>query len=339
VADLVALDARVDLVACDAADRAALRGVIDGIAEEHPLTAVVHAAGTLDDAIVPSLTPEHIEHVLRPKSDGAWHLHELTRHLDLSAFVVFSSVLGVLGEPGQANYAAANTVLDALARHRRARGLPALSLGWGFWEERSGMTGHMAETDLARLRRNGIAPLPTKDALALFDAALGAQEPVLFPVRLDETALAVRDDVPPPLRGLVAPATNGRHGTLRKAGRAAERNGEAHSRENGDRPSLAERLTAMTAAERHDVLLELVCAEAATVLGQSDGPLRPDMTFRELGVDSLSGLELRNRLNNATGLRLRTSVTTDNPTPLLLARFLRGELSARENVPERMGGS
>ena len=338
-AELAALGAEVDLAACDVTDRESLRRVIDGVPADRPLTAVVHAAGTLDDAIVPSLTPERLAKVLRPKADGAWHLHELTGHLDLAAFVLFSSVLGVLGEPGQANYAAANTVLDTLARHRRARGLPATSLGWGFWAQRSGMTGHMAEADLARLRRNGIDALATEDALRLFDTALGAEEPVLVPVTLDTDALAARDEVPVVLRGLVEPAA-GRVRPVRKVRATVERNGGAARREQGgDGPSLVERLTSMTEAERDEALLKLVCAEAATVLGQAAETLAPDTTFRELGVDSLTGLELRNRLNNSTGLRLRASLTTDNPTPSLLARFLGGELSALSTRDKERGMS
>ena len=318
-AELGKLGAEVDLVACDVADREALRRVITAIPGDRPLTAVVHAAGTIDDVTVSSLSPERLAGVLRPKADGAWHLHELTERLDLAAFVLFSSVIGVLGDAGQANYAAANTVLDALARYRHARGLPATSLDWGVWAERSAMTGHLRELDLARLRRSGIAPLPTADALRLFDAALDAAEPVLVPVRLDEAGLAANDDVPPLLRGLAVP-TPAR--PTRKAPRV-ERN-------SGGR-SLAERLVGMAPAERDDVLLRLVCSEAAAVLGQAEGALAPDTMFRELGVDSLTGLELRNRLSGSTGLRLRASVTTDNPTPSALARFLAGEVATLRN--------
>jgi len=334
--ELGALGAQVDLVACDVADRGSLQRVIAQVPGDHPLTAIVHAAGTLDDAIMPSLTPERLASVLRPKSDGAWYLHELTQHLDIAAFVLFSSVVGVLGEPGQANYAAANTVLDALAQHRRARGLPATSLDWGVWEQRSGMTGHMAETDLARLRRSGIAPLSTRDALRLFDAALGAEEPVLVPVCLDGAGLAAQDEVPLLLRGLATPTTAGRARPGRKARHMSGRGGDAHTGQRSDSRSLAERLARMTAAERDDILLKLVCSEAATVLGQAEGTLAPDRTFRELGVDSLTGLELRNRLSNSTGLRLRASVTTDNPTPSAFARFLGGELSAQEDGHEHL---
>ncbi len=315
-AELAEAGVHVDLVAADVTDRRSLDSLIARVPREHPLTAVVHAAGTLDDAIAASLTPERLAGVLRPKSDGAWHLHELTRHLDLAAFVLFSSVVGVLGEPGQANYAAANAVLDGLAWYRQAAGLPATSLDWGVWEQRSGMTGHLAQTDLDRLRRSGITPLPTGEALAMFDAALGAHDPVLVPVGLDGAGLAGQDNVPYLLRGLVrtaaAPAASGPASAPARSG------------------SLAQRLAGVPTAERDEVLLTLVCAEAAIVLGHSEGTLAPDSTFRELGVDSLTGLELRNRLNNSTGLRLRASITTDHPTPAALGRYLGGELAALE---------
>ncbi len=319
MAELSGLGAEVTVVTCDVADREALERAIASVPASRPLTAVVHAAGMLDDATVESLTAERLAAVLAAKSDGAWHLHELTRHLDLAAFVLFSSVVGVLGEAGQANYAAANAVLDALARLRRASGLPAIALDWGVWAERSGMTGHLSDGDLTRLRRGGIAPLPTGDALRLFDAALGACEPVLVPVLLDRTALGGRDD-PPLLRGLAMAAVPGPAG-------------------QGNGHPLASGLAGLTIAERDEALLKLVCAEAATVLGQAAAALTPDSTFRELGVDSLTGLELRNRLSNSTGLRLRASLTTDNPTPGALARFLGSALAAGENGKGKTGST
>ncbi|WP_159059962.1 MDR/SDR family oxidoreductase, partial [Streptomyces scabiei] len=203
--ELAALGAEVSVVACDAADRDRLTEVLAGIPAQHPLTFVVHAAGVLDDAVVSSLTTEQLERVLRPKTDAAVNLDELTRDHDLAAFVLFSSAAALLGGGGQANYAAANAALDALAARRRAEGLPGLSIGWGMWEERSGMTGHLGDVDLRRMSRSGVTPLTSEEGLALFDAALRSEDAYLLAARLDTGALRAGggQDVPALLGGLV----------------------------------------------------------------------------------------------------------------------------------------
>ncbi|KIF04377.1 polyketide synthase, partial [Streptomyces sp. RSD-27] len=190
---LSALGAQVTWAACDVADRDALAALLASVPAERPLTAVVHTAAVLDDGVVDLLTPERVDRVLRPKVEGALHLHELTRHLDLSAFVLFSAAAGTLGGAGQANYAAANVFLDALARHRRARGLTALSLVWGMWAEERGMAGRLTEAERARAARGGVAPLSAREGLELFDLALAADdEPVLLPVGIDLPTLRSR---------------------------------------------------------------------------------------------------------------------------------------------------
>lgn len=205
--ELTALGAQVEVVACDAADREALGALLAGIPVDAPLTGVVHTAGVLDDGLIGELTPERTESVLRPKVDAAWNLHELTQHLDLSAFVLFSSASGVLGAPGQANYAAASTFLDALAEHRHAHGLPALSLAWGLWSERSDLTRKLTETDLRRMSREGLPPMSSEQGVALFDVVGAAETPVVIPVALDTKKVAAAGEVPAILRGLVrAPA-------------------------------------------------------------------------------------------------------------------------------------
>ncbi|MGW6598922.1 SDR family NAD(P)-dependent oxidoreductase [Streptomyces sp. NPDC055036] len=308
--ELVALGAEVDVVACDVADREAVAGLL----AEHEVSAVVHTAGVLDDGTIGSLTPERIDTVFRPKVDAAWNLHELTKDLDLSAFVLFSSVAGLLGAPGQGNYSAANTFLDALAQHRRAAGLPATSLAWGLWAEASGMTGQLDDADLKRMSRGGLLPLRTAEGLALFDAAGSTGRALLAPAPLDLPALQRQARTHPVahiLRGLV-------RGTVR---RTADAGSVAES-------AFAHSLAAMTAAEREKALLDLVLGHVAMVLGHSSAhAIAPDRAFRELGFDSLTAVELRNLLNAVTELRLPTTLVFDYPTPAALAAFLDAELA------------
>ncbi|MFH9405381.1 SDR family NAD(P)-dependent oxidoreductase, partial [Streptomyces sp. NPDC017638] len=311
--ELAGLGAEVTVAACDVADRDALAAVLDSIPAAHPLTAVVHAAGVLDDALVESLTPERLAAVWEPKARAAWNLHELTRERDLTAFVLFSSAAGTLGSPGQANYAAANTFLDALAVHRRALGLPATSLAWGYWAEPSGMTGHLTGADQDRLTRAGVVPLATDHALSLFDAALATGRAALAPVRLDLSVLAGAPAVPAALKGLVS----------RKAARRPARHG-----------AIADRLRSLPEAERLRAALDLVTADTAAVLGHREpGAVRDRQPFKDLGFDSLTSVELRNRLNTATGLRLPATVTFDHPTPRQLAEHLLSEILGGGAVP------
>ncbi|MBZ6477419.1 type I polyketide synthase, partial [Streptomyces griseocarneus] len=327
-AELAALGADVLTVACDVADRDALAAVLAAIPAEHPLTAVVHAAGVTDDGIVSALSPERVDRVLRPKVDAALNLHDLTRHTDLSAFVLFSSVSATLGGAGQANYAAANSFLDALAQRRRAAGLPALSLAWGLWAEGSGMTGKLDPADLARIRRMGLAAMDSAEGLALFDAACAADGDVLFPVRLDTAGLRARaadGDVPALLRGLVAAPT-----------RRVRTSRQADGDTTADRASsnLAQSLAGLGGAEQERALLELVRKQIATVLGHaSPEQIEPERAFKELGFDSLTAVELRNLLNAASGTRLPATLVFDHPNPIALARYLRGELLGAQGTP------
>ncbi|MBT2386230.1 type I polyketide synthase, partial [Streptomyces sp. ISL-11] len=309
-AELVALGASVTTAACDVADRDALAALLDAVPAEHPLTAVVHAAGVLDDATVGSLTPERLEKVFRPKAEAARHLHELTQKFDLAAFILFSSLAGTFGNAGQANYAAANAYLDALALRRRAAGLAGTSLAWGPWTGSGGMLGAADTEALARMSRGGVSPLSADEGLALFDAAWAADGGVFVPVRLNLPALRSRAEtapLPPLLRGLVrAPAR-----------RAAE---------TGPVP-LAGQLAGASEEKRRRVLLGAVRGEVAAVLGHASAEaIGAAQAFRDLGFDSLTAVELRNRLGALTGLRLPAGLLFDYPTPAALAEHLSAAL-------------
>ncbi|OCB26301.1 polyketide synthase [Mycobacterium malmoense] len=307
--------ARVSVVGCDVADRDAVAAMLAQIPDQYPLRGVVHAAGVLDDGLILSLTPERVDAVLRAKVDGAWHLHELTRHLDLSAFVVFSSMAGIVGTPGQANYAAANSFLDGLVAHRRAHGLAGLSLAWGLWEQASAMTAHLGERDKARMSRLGIAPLSTDQALESFDAAMLVDAPVLMAARLDRVALSDNAAALPQLLSELAARTTRR--VVDDADTAALTTG------------LTARLHGLTPDARRRELVDLVRGNAATVLGlPNPADIDAGRAFQELGFDSLTAVELRNRLKTATGLTLSPTLIFDYPSPATLAEHLDGQLSA-----------
>jgi candicidin polyketide synthase FscB len=311
--ELTESGADVDVIACDAADRDALASALEAIPAEHPLTAVVHAAVVLDDALVESLTPDQLDGVLRPKADAAWNLHELTREKDLSAFVLFSSFAGVAGGMAQANYAAANAFLDALAHHRRAQKLPAVSLAWGYWEERSALTGAIAGTETERFARGGLLPLSTEAALASLDAATRSDQPLLVPARLDRGAISADGPVAPLLRGL-----------LRAPRRRAAHVGADVPRADG----LAQRLATLSPAEQEALLLDLVRGHVAAVIGHSSADaVEAERGFLDLGMSSVTAVELRNRLNAESGLRLPTTLVFDYPTPSSLVRHLLSEMA------------
>ncbi|MFI8836277.1 SDR family NAD(P)-dependent oxidoreductase [Streptomyces afghaniensis] len=308
--------ARVDIVACDAADRAALAEVVKRC--DPPLTAVVHAAGVLDDGVLDSLTPERMAAVLRPKADAAWNLHELTRDMGLSAFVVFSSVSGLLGRAGQGNYAAANSFLDALAHRRAAEGRPAVSLAWGPWEHSGGMAAGQRPH-----AREVLMPLSTQQGLALFDAALRSTEPVLAPILLDRAALRSggieAGHLPAPLRGLVRqnrpPAAATASGSPGSPGQMLEPG------------AWRKRLAPIPPGEREPALVELLRDDVAAVLGYPHADALPaGKSLADLGFDSLTAVQIRNRLSMALKLRLSAAVVFEHRTAEELARHLLGLL-------------
>jgi acyl transferase domain-containing protein/acyl carrier protein len=304
LADLTELGACARVVACDIADREQAETLLAEIGAG--LTGVVHAAGGLDDGTVESLTAERLDSVFRPKVDGATHLDELTRHLDLALFVVFSSISGVLGLRGTANYAAANTAMEALAIRRRAAGLPAQSLAWGFWQSSSGLSVRLNDTDLGRLARSGLLPMPDEQGLALFDAAWADGGVALVTATLNLNSRG--SGVSPLLRGPAIPE------------RRAVRGDDSTT---SNTQSLLSRLAAMATPERTGMLLAIIRSHAATVFGHTNPEaIGRDRPFKDLGVDSLAAVELRNRLRADTGLRLSPTVVFDHATPLQLAEHL-----------------
>jgi polyketide synthase 12 len=304
VADLTALGAEVQIVACDIADRASAAKLINGIGSG-PLR-VIHAAGVLDDAMIASLTPQRMSAVLAPKVDAALNLHELTADRHVPEFIMFSSAAAVFGSPGQGNYCAANAFLDALAIHRRANGLSARSLDWGLWAQSSDMTGHLSQADTTRMNRGGLVAMTNPQALSLFDEALNHNHGQLVTAMLDLTA--IRDNHTALASTLLAdllPRARYTHSTHNAAA------------------ALIQRLAGLSTAERHKTLLNLIQQHVSAVLGHSNPTdTDPVSNFQDLGFNSLSAIELRNRLKNATGLTLPVTTIFDHPTPTALATHL-----------------
>ncbi|MFD7844058.1 type I polyketide synthase, partial [Nocardia sp. NPDC059764] len=315
VTELTGLGARVRIVACDVSHRDEVVGLLASVPQDTPLTGVVHTAGVLDDGVVVSLRPEQVDAVLAAKADAAWHLHELTRDLDLRLFVLFSSVAGVLGTAGQGNYAAANTFLDGLAESRRASGLVATSIAWGLWASDTGMTGHLGDVDTTRLGRGGVAAMSDEQGLALFDAALVQHRAGVVAARIDAAALAARSRA-----GVLAPMLEGMLPTIRRSTSGA-----------AGAVGLGQRLVGLTPAERKALVLGTVRGEVAAVLGHDSGAaVAADRSFRDLGFDSLTAVEARNRLNAVTGLRLPVTLVFDYPTPDSVATHILGRLTGTD---------
>jgi NAD(P)-dependent dehydrogenase (short-subunit alcohol dehydrogenase family)/acyl carrier protein len=314
LAELAELGCAASAVACDVSSREQLEGLLDAIPTEHPLNAVVHCAAGLADGLVQDIGPEQLDATLAPKADAAWHLHELTRGADLSHFVLYSSGASVFGNPGQASYAAANAFLDALACRRRAEGLPAVSIGWGLWEERSELSERVSDENEARMNRSGLVALPTDRGLKLFDLACSGSEAHLLAVPLDRAALRAlaRAELLPALFSGLVPA-----GRLRSSVSAG---------------SLAERLASVAEGNRSEVVTGLVCEHVAVVLGHgSASTIDPAANFKDLGFDSLGAVELRNRLTQATGIRLDATLVFDHPTPEAVVALLLEQVEGKRD--------
>ncbi|MFF7656935.1 type I polyketide synthase, partial [Streptomyces sp. NPDC007983] len=327
--ELAGLQVTATFVACDLADPADVREAVSTVSPEHPLTGVVHTAGVLDDGALTGLTPERLDTVLRPKADAVRNLHEATLDRPLRTFVLFSAAAGLLCRPGQGSYAAANAVLDAFARDRRAAGLPAVSLAWGLWDERAGMAGGLDEVALRRLRREGIAAMPPEQGLDLLDLVLTTHREgpaLLVPLLLDGAALRRTakergaSAVPPLLRGLLPAA-------LRRAGAGTTASAGRRGGETEADAGRVARMVALPAEERNAALLDLVTEQVAEVLGHaSPADVDPERPFRDIGFDSLATVELRNRLSRLVDLRMPTTLAFDRPTPKEVAAWIDGEL-------------
>ncbi|MEF9908104.1 SDR family NAD(P)-dependent oxidoreductase [Streptomyces sp. P9-A2] len=312
-AELEAAGTAVTVAACDVADPAALAGLLAAVPEDAPLSGVVHTAGVLDDGVFGGLTPERLASVFRPKVDAALALHEATRDLDLDTFVLYSSASGVLGGAGQGNYSAANAFLDAFAQWRRAQGLPAVSLAWGLWGDTESMAGVLDQADQARMRRSGVRALSVDEGMALFDAALGAGEPALVPIKFELATLAAQAGA-----GQLALKLQG---LVRRPRRTAAVGGPVPTE------SLTDRLAGLPAEEQTEMLLDLVRDQVAVVLGHADAAdISSGQAFSELGFDSLTAVELRNRLAGVTGTSLPATLIFDYPSTAAITDHLRAEL-------------
>ncbi|MFE9688129.1 beta-ketoacyl reductase, partial [Streptomyces sp. NPDC006285] len=302
--DLRELGAVVEVLACDMADRDAVRGLVGSLVADRGLLAVVHAAGVGDNGLIGALSPQRLDGVLGPKADAAWWLHEATSGLHLAAFVLFSSAGGLVLTAGQGNYAAANVFLDALAARRRAEGLVATSMAYGFWDVGAGLGQYLSQVDRRRMASQGLPVLSHEAGLELFAQGLDRAEATVVPLRVDTAALRTRTDEVPALLRALAPA-------VRRAAVAVT----AAGAQGGDSP--ARRLAALPVAERHRTVLQLVRSQVASVLGHGSAEaIGADRAFQELGFDSLAATELRNQLNTLTGLRLPATLVFDHPNAL-----------------------
>ncbi|WP_067842478.1 type I polyketide synthase [Nocardia lijiangensis] len=317
---LAELDADVEVVACDVSDRAALAALLAGIPEDKPLTGVIHAAAVLDDSVIENMSPAQLTSVLAPKADAAWHLHELTRDHDLALFILYSSVAGIIGSPGQANYAAANAFLDGLAAYRHTLGLPATSIAWGLWEDSTSMTEHVlsTRTHATRMARLGIGILGTDVGLALFDAALEQGLPCVAASTWDTSHLSgPHQDPPPVFRNLIARPNRSR----------SSRRTTVHS--------LAKELVGVPETERRDLVSAAVRAHISATLGHGNpDSINLDLTFKELGFDSLTAVEVRNRLNKTTGIAFPATLVFDYPTPAALSDHICERLASQPETED-----
>jgi acyl transferase domain-containing protein/surfactin synthase thioesterase subunit/acyl carrier protein len=310
VSELEALGAHVTVAAADVADAKVLARLLAAVPARWPLRGVVHAAGVLDDGVLDEQTPERFAHVMTPKVLGAWNLHTLTKDADLDQFVLFSSMAGAIGSAGQGGYAAANSFLDALAQHRKAHALPALSLAWGPWAER-GLAAALDDRLHARLTGQGFAMITPTQGRALFEASLARPEAqlVVAPLNLRVKAKAPSGAPVPPLW------------------RALVRGSPVRAATSAKSTSWARELSALPADQRAEAVTSAVRAEVARVLSfASPSAVAIDKPLRELGLDSLMAVELRNVLARRSGATLPAALLTRHPTVQAIATHMCAEV-------------
>ncbi|MFJ2444616.1 type I polyketide synthase, partial [Streptomyces sp. NPDC087658] len=325
--ELEHLGCDVSIVAADVSDRSALAEALAGIPEKFPLRGVVHTAGVLDDGVIEALSPERFAGVWAAKVDAAVHLDDLTAELaePLSLFVAFSSVSGSWGSEGQGNYAAANAALEALVERRRARGLVGSCVAWGPWAG-AGMAAGEVLAD--RLRRMGAEPMDPVAALRVLGQVAAEDEGLLTVLEVDwERFLAaftvgrpslLFDEIP---QVQAARRVESAVGTVASAGTA----------------SIGSRLSGLSEEDQRRLLLGLVREQAALVLGHTSGDaIVPGRPFKDLGFDSLTAVQFRNRVNAVTGLTLPPSLVFDYPTPDALAGYLWTEAAGISEVVDRV---
>nr|WP_227025387.1 type I polyketide synthase [Streptomyces tsukubensis] len=308
---------------CDLTDPQQLTQTLNTIPHQHPLTTVIHCAGTTNDATLTNQTPHHLTHTFTPKATAAWHLHHHTQQHN-PHFILFSSAAATLGSPGQANYAAANAYLDALAHHRHTHNQPTTSLAWGLWNVQDGMAGALSEADLLRMARTGITPIDHVDGLALFDAAVASGSPHLVPLQVNRAALRRRASDPERVPSVLHQLMGSR--PVSRLSPYANGSTTGHAA-NGGASTLADALRELPAAQAQERLTQLVRDQAAAILGHESGDsIVMERPFTDLGFDSLMAVEFRGALGSATGLRLPATVVFDHPTPAALLGYLQAEL-------------